>query len=403
MVALENRFLKTTNGDIYSTTVCDYNFFSRYLKVFDEVIVFARVSEIPETNLGRSPANGPGVSFYPLPCFIGPWQFLRHYLQLSNLAKDAITQADAFMLRIPATISALLWRYFRKNGRPFGVEVVGDPWDGFAPGTTTSIVRPFVRRKMTNMLVHQCHLASTASYVTEYSLQKRYSPGCWSTHYSSVELPADAIVDEQKMQVKLEKIRAKAISGEPWRICFVGSLWHLAKSPDNLIKAVADCIKRGLKLELDIAGGGCYQPELEKLAQDLGIASDVNFFGQVDAGEKVFNRMDQGDLYVLPSRQEGLPRSVIEAMARGLPCISSTVGGNIELLDEEFLVPPDDLETLISTIEAVISNPKKMEEMAQRNLQVAKKYSAEELGRRRTEHYKKLKKITETYLSSKKT
>ena len=400
MVAVENRFLKTTNGNIYSTTVCDYTFFSRYLKVFDQVIVFARVSEIPEGDLDRPPASGPNVSFYSLPTFIGPWQFLRYYPRLASLAKDALTQADVFMLRVPSAVATLLWRCLKKRGASYSVEVIGDPWDGFAPGTTRSIVRPFVRRGMTGILVEQCRLATTAAYVTEYSLQKRYPPGCWSTHYSSIELPSDAIIDEQRMKVRLERIRAKAQSGETWRVGFVGSLLHLGKAPDILVAAVAGCIEKGLKLELDIGGDGSYRPELQKMAQNLGIADHVRFFGQLNPGKQVFNLMDQVDLYVLPSRQEGLPRSVIEAMARGLPCISSTVGGNIELLDEEFLVQPDHAKTLVSKIEAVFSNPKKMEEMAQRNLEVAKRYCADELNRRRTEHYRRLREITEARLTS---
>lgn len=394
MVALENRFLKSQNGNIYSTTVCDYNFFSRYLQVFDSVLVFARVSETREQALNRPKANGPGVSFIELPTFIGPWQFLKHYRQSTKLAKHAITQADAFILRTPGTVAALLWQCLKRKGIPYSVEVVGDPWDTFGPGGVKSILRPFVRRKMASMLVRQCRFASTAAYVTEYCLQKRYPPGCWSTHYSSIELPAAAIVDEQKMKVRLEQIRDKAKSGKPWRICFVGSLWHLAKSPDILITTVADCIKRGLKLELVVVGGGCYQPELEKMAQDLGITSHVNFLGQLDPGEKVFHQMDQADLYVLPSRQEGLPRSVIEAMARGLPCITSSVGGIPELLPDEAMVEPRDVTGLVEKIMLLIGNPEKLRQMAVRNLEKAKEYRSKELNKRRVEFYKKVAEAT---------
>jgi len=45
MVALENRFLKSPDGNVYSSTVCDYHFWQRYLRVFDELIVCARVKK----------------------------------------------------------------------------------------------------------------------------------------------------------------------------------------------------------------------------------------------------------------------------------------------------------------------------------------------------------------------
>ena len=50
MVVIENRFLRSPTGVFYSTTNCDYAFWSRYLKVFDEVVVFARVLDIPESS-----------------------------------------------------------------------------------------------------------------------------------------------------------------------------------------------------------------------------------------------------------------------------------------------------------------------------------------------------------------
>src|SRR5262249_6930231 len=68
----------------------------------------------------------------------------------------------------------------------------------------------------------------------------------------------------------------------------------------------------------------------------------------------------EADLFVLPSRSEAFPNSVIEAMAAGLPVIASAVGGLLELVDSGrtgLLVPPDDPAALARALEAVLAAP----------------------------------------------
>ncbi len=84
MVALENRFIKTQNGNIYSTTFCDYSLWKRYLQVFDEVGVFGRLSEVDEELIDKPLANCPGVHFVCPVNFIGPWQYLKKRGQLKQ-------------------------------------------------------------------------------------------------------------------------------------------------------------------------------------------------------------------------------------------------------------------------------------------------------------------------------
>ncbi len=402
MVALENRFLKTPNGKIYSTTVCDYTFWKRYLQVFDEVVVMARVTDVAESEIGdRKQADGPGVSFYSIPTFIGPWQFLRLWPQLRKMVRQAIKQADSFMLRVPGTLATMIWHPLKELGIPYGVEMVGDPWDSFAPGSIKSVTRPFFRRLFANGAAKQCRLASTAAYVTEHLLQKRYSPGCWSTHYSSVELAPEIVLSDSEFNSRMVNFRSGRTSGKPFHICHVGMMEHFYKAPDVLLDAVAVCINKGLDIELSFVGDGRFRHELENRAHELGIADSVNFVGKVSTGRAVYDELDKADIYVLPSRQEGLPRTVIEAMARGLPCISSTVGGIPELLDSKFLVHPGDVEELATKIEWVLKDPGMMEEMTSQNLKTAKKYTSDELNRRRIDHYERLKAITEEYMLSK--
>jgi glycosyltransferase involved in cell wall biosynthesis len=128
-----------------------------------------------------------------------------------------------------------------------------------------------------------------------------------------------------------------------------------------------------------LVGGGHYQGFLEERARSLGIAERIIFRGQLPAGARVREEFDQADLFVFPTRIEGLPRALVEAMARGLPCISTPVGGIPELLSTDDLVPPSNVSALADKVAAVISKPQQIPAMSARNLAVAREFRGEVL------------------------
>jgi glycosyltransferase involved in cell wall biosynthesis len=212
--------------------------------------------------------------------------------------------------------------------------------------------------------------------VTANALQRRYPPGpnAYAVGCSDVELPNETFVAVPR-PVQPDKRQFKLI--------FVGGLGQLYKAPEVLIAAVAANIRSGLDLRLTMAGDGKLRADLEQLAQQLGIHEHVRFAGLLPSGEAVRAELDQADLFVLPSRQEGLPRALVEAMARGLPCIASTVGGIPELLPPEDMVPPGDVAALAAKIREVLASRERLAQMAARNLQHARDYQADILRTRR--------------------
>ena len=358
IIGIHHHFRMLPDGTVYPYSVFDYAFWCRYLEVFDEVVVFARMEKIGEVDPATMPAksSGPGVTFFELPNFLGPWQYLKIYPKLTALAQQILAGDDACVLRVASHLSTILWRELMKSKRPYGVEMVTDPWWSLGPGSHTSILRPIVRRKWTWDTVRQCRHAAVAAYVTERELQKRYPPGGWSTHYSSIELSQEFIIDQAGIEKRLKTIETRAKSNGPWRLCFVGSLWHLCKSPDVVIDAVADCVKKGINLELTMLGGGSLRGRLEEQARQRRIADRVRFLGQLPPGKAIYDQLDQADVFVLPSRSEGLPRSIIEAFARSLPCIGGHEGGFAELLEDKYIVKPIDAATLSCTIERTLSD-----------------------------------------------
>ena len=113
-----------------------------------------------------------------------------------------------------------------------------------------------------------------------------------------------------------------------------------------LLEAAALVLRRCPDAEFVIAGDGPRRQELEALAQAQGIASRVQFIGHAD---DVPALLASSDLFVLPSRSEAFPNSVLEAMATGLPIVATRVGGIVELVENQrtgVLVPPDDARAL---------------------------------------------------------
>ena len=112
----------------------------------------------------------------------------------------------------------------------------------------------------------------------------------------------------------------------PPRIVMVGR-FSRQKDHATLLRALAEMKERAWSLEL--VGDGAGQVEVARLAEELGLGGRVRFVGEV---EDVAERLGAAQIFVLCSRWEGLPRSIIEAMRAGLPVVASDVGGVSELV-----------------------------------------------------------------------
>jgi glycosyltransferase involved in cell wall biosynthesis len=118
---------------------------------------------------------------------------------------------------------------------------------------------------------------------------------------------------------------------------------------------LAACARVEIPVHLDVFGEGSLREELVREAAGLGV--DAVFHGFVP---DVRDRLAAADVFVLPSRGDNAPMSILEAMACGLPVVSTRVGGIPELVsngETGLLVPPDDPAALAAAIETLTSNP----------------------------------------------
>ena len=401
VVGIEAHFY-VVEGNAYSSYLTYESFWKRYLKVFDSVLIVARSTESNQIPDGYKLVTGPGVELVPLPRYHGPMQFLRKMPQISRTMHAAIKKDDACILRVAGNISTQLWKQL-PSGHPFGLEVMSDPWVIFSPGSIKNIGRPFYRWHWTHNLKLQCQQASAASYVTEYTLQRRYPArkNAYTTHYSTIELDCDDVCkDTSSRLASILSIPERLVGkGPAVQLGFIGTFSQHHKLPHIHIEALAKCIAKGVNVTLDMIGDGVLLKDMQLLAKRLGVGNQVNFLGRLPGGKPILEAIDKFDIFLNAAAAEGLPRVVIEAMSRGCPCIASDVGGTAELLEGKFLVPPRDAQQLADTIMYVLKDTNGLNEAVQRNIQVARKYCRDMLEPRRTAFYEFVRKHTEKYLS----
>jgi len=379
---LEQRFDVTPDGRAWIKFGYKYKYWQMYREVFEHIRVAGRAQMVDKPGEEDEEVTGEGVSFVSLPYYLGPEQYVKNFRKVNAAVEELVQEPGAYFLRIPSMLSRPAIRGL--HGRPFGAFVVGDPYE--VGKSLDHWAKAFFRRITARDLRHACKKASALAYVTERILQEKYpgSAGVFTTHYSDVGMVPAAYVT-----------RPKEFSGnKPAVLSFVGTLDALYKGQKELLTAAAQLIGQKLVSRVIVVGGGRYQSELETLAKSLGIRSQVEFCGTLRTPEAVREALDGTDLFVLPSYTEGLPRATVEAMARGLPCVCSRVGGLLEIVEDGYLVPPHDASALAEKIASVLRDPAGMNRAAARNLEKARTYSADEMHRRRLEFLRVLRDLT---------
>jgi glycosyltransferase involved in cell wall biosynthesis len=294
------------------------------------------------------------------------------------------------VFRVPVVVNTAVLGLLRGTDRPFGVEVLGDPRSSL--GSMRHSLRRLFQWYYARDLRRRCQEAFASAYVTQDVLQKMYPPhpNRFSTSYSDVQVRTSDVLPHPRQTFPQDR---------RYRLVMVGTLSQMYKGHDVLLKALA-LLPGNLDYELAIVGSGTFRPAIERLAETLGLRDRAHFLGEIPPGDGVRAELDRSDLFVMPSITEGLPRAMIEAMARGLPCIGSKVGGIPELLPPEAMVPPKDPVQLSVKLAEVLADPARMQKMSEYSLQVAARYTECLLSSRRREFYEHLRRGTEIWLKA---
>jgi glycosyltransferase involved in cell wall biosynthesis len=150
--------------------------------------------------------------------------------------------------------------------------------------------------------------------------------------------------------VSAERTPAWPDESNGWRLACVARMEPAAKGQDLLLRIMARPEWRDLPVELNLFGTGPYELGLRRMAQMLGL-NNVHFHGHVNDIRAIW---EQNHMLVLPSRYEGLPLTLVEAMWCGRPAVVTDVGGNAELCvddDTGFVAPAATVSSFTDTLQ----------------------------------------------------
>lgn len=389
LVVANSHLYKTPDGKYYSVGVYDAGFIRRYLKVFDEVRFVSKVKHIKSVESGiYSIIDDDRIEIYELPWFENLREALRQIIPLIKKFRGACDGCDCYIFRAAQFESFLTYFLGRIGRKPFAVEVVNDP-------ISSTIRKGILRFLIIHSLKHIVRKANGVSYVTKNYLQHRYpsraridgeSIEYFEDYYSSVELTSSEIMNPKEFCYPKESLEI---------IHTANKIGNDLKGHRTVIQITRILIDNGYNVSASFIGEGGYVKELMSYAEELGIGNKINFLGRLFGKLKIIQRLAKADLFVFPTRSEGLPRSLIEAMAAGLPCLSTPVGGIPELLDSRYLFSPDSSKEFAAEIIRLLKNPSELEEMSRKNLETAKDYTEEALVERRNRFYSKLRHLAE--------
>ena len=166
------------------------------------------------------------------------------------------------------------------------------------------------------------------------------------------------------------------------------------KGIEYLIRAIWQLYEKNKDIYLEIVGEGDEKEKLEKLVEKLNLGGAVNFAGFV-SHEKLPEFYHRADVFVLPSINEGMSNTLLEALASGLPVIVTDTGGTKELLEEGvngYLVRMRDAGEIAEKIGLIRKNGELKIKMGKESLKKADKFSWANAAGQYVEIFEKMKK-----------
>lgn len=374
---------RDTHGELYFRGSFSAKTWERYLGIADNINFICREDKKvysekeAKEQLQKSPSSNIEVSFIKnrrasVLSFVNP----KIKKENEKILKNAISDSDGIIIRTLGSVSAsFMIKTIKKANKKYMYECVGNAWDAlWNYGIKGKILAPgayLIEKKLAAN-------ADAVLYVTEKYLQSWYPTKAPQAGISDVDIP---VADSSVLVNRLKKIE-----GELPKIVLgtAGTVEVAYKGQEYVIKAISELERRGIQnIEYQLAGNGD-NTRLKQISVDEGVEEKVQFLGTL-SHEGVISWLDKIDLYIQPSMLEGMPRALIEAMSRGLPCMGSNVGGIPELLTGKTMFKKKCVKEIADCIERMTKE--RMKEQAERNFKFSQKFYPKEKDEHRKDFY----------------
>ncbi|NOH16238.1 glycosyltransferase [Clostridium cochlearium] len=369
----------------YYGTAHNDDTFRRYYTISKELAVMIRVNEISraEAELRLSKITVSPFKVVECPNISSIKGMLFNKQKAEKIIYKEVDESDYIVIRLPSFIGNLAVDVAQKLNKPYLLEVVACPWDAFWNHSFKGkVVAPFMYYATKKRVLNAPYVV----YVTSEFLQKRYPTKGKNTNCSNVALTEfdDSILVKRLEKIKNMKDKDRVVLGT------TAAVDVRYKGQQYIIKSLGKLKERGItNYEYHLVGGGD-QTYLKSVAKKYNVTNQVKFLGAIPH-DKVFKWLDTIDIYAQPSRQEGLPRALIEAMSRGVPAFGARTAGIPELLESEYIFSNTrrNIDEICNIL--IKYDLKKMQQQAICNFNEAKKYDRNIIEMRRKEFFLQFK------------
>ncbi len=191
-------------------------------------------------------------------------------------------------------------------------------------------------------------------------------------------------------KIKKNKFRRRNNIGEKKLVLFFGRL-NPTKAPEVLAKVAINITKK--RKDISFVWVGPDEGKAEEVKNLIKPYKNMKYLGPIKGKEKIAEMYQAADVYVLPSYREGLPLTLFEAMASGLPIVASPVNGvsyEMKEPDNGFFSDYGDIDSLERNIIKIIDNPKLAKQISKNNIKKSKGYDWDDIYKKYMREYEKL-------------
>lgn len=372
----DNEYFKDADRNIYSQGQFPASYFKPFLQKSCALTVLGREkplsADIDKESLNISSAYN--INFALMPNINTVKGFIRHRIHVEREISKLVAKHDRIIIRAVSDLGWIAYKHARRMNKPIAMEMSACAWDstwnhGHPLGKLYAPIRHYRDKAITKH-------ASYVLYVSQNFLQKRYPTRGITASASNVRIDNSS---DNTLAKRLEKIAALNPE-KPLNIGLIGTLGHKLKGVNTALNALKRIENQSPgKFTFKVLGPGRTDIHKQKVRK-LGLEHCVKFEKAIPSGQAILDWLEDIDLYIQPSFQEGVPRAMIEAMSMGCPCIGSTAGGIPELLSADILHTPGDGKALASLITKFLNNKNIMRQHTKENFIKSNQYASTKLA-----------------------
>lgn len=234
----------------------------------------------------------------------------------------------------------------KRYGIPY---IIVEHWSGYLPENGMFMAMSWLQRRFYQLIARH---AETILTVSDRHAQAMQACGITNKHWGRIRNVVDDFFYEQS------EYRDTGIPGYRKTLLHVSCFDERAKNVKGLLRAAKMLSEKRQDWRLVLVGTGIDYEEVRAYADTLHIPEGLlEWTGELTPHE-VAKRMDQADMFVLPSHYENAPVVLSESLAKGLPIVASRVGGIPEMVNDEcgMLVTPGKDEELVAALEKMLDH-----------------------------------------------